>query len=95
MEESNAKGAMAAIRGARGGRRTLRGNRMNSSTVEVDMKTEVIQLKGDQLPDVWRPAWEVCWAIVMDGSLMAGPYASEEEARASLAQSSVFSVDLG
>jgi hypothetical protein len=44
------------------------------------MKPQVVELNGDQIPDVWRPAWERCWAVMLNGELVAGPFATAGEA---------------
>ncbi|WP_028240576.1 hypothetical protein [Stutzerimonas azotifigens] len=46
------------------------------------MKPQTRQLRGDEIPDAWRPAWEVCWVVELDGKVVAGPYASQSEAQA-------------
>lgn len=46
------------------------------------MKPQTRQLRGDEIPAAWRPAWEVCWVVELDGQVVAGPYASESEAQA-------------
>ncbi|WP_421683918.1 hypothetical protein HKW98_05650 [Stutzerimonas urumqiensis] len=45
------------------------------------MTPEVKELRGDQIPDAWRPAWAACWVVELNGAIMAGPYVSESEAR--------------
>ncbi len=46
------------------------------------MKLEVKQLKSNEIPQAWRAAWVVCWVVELDGKIMAGPFASEDEAQA-------------
>lgn len=46
------------------------------------MKLEVKELKSNEIPQAWRAAWMVCWVVELDGKIMAGPFATESEARA-------------
>lgn len=46
------------------------------------MQTQIKHLKGDEVPQAWRPTWVVCWVVEVDGQIIAGPYASREEAEA-------------
>jgi hypothetical protein len=46
------------------------------------MQTSIKHLSGDEVPKSWRPAWVTCWVVEMDGTTIAGPYATREEAQA-------------
>ena len=46
------------------------------------MTSQIKHLSGDDVPKAWRPTWAVCWVVELNGTVVAGPYATEEEARA-------------
>jgi len=54
------------------------------------MTSQIKHLSGEDVPKAWRPTWAVCWVVelngtvVGDGTVVGGPYATEEEARAVL-----------
>jgi len=53
-----------------------------TNQLEIQMQTQIRHLKGDDVPKAWRPTWAVCWVVEVDGQIIAGPYASREEAEA-------------
>ncbi|MCQ4242764.1 hypothetical protein [Stutzerimonas stutzeri] len=46
------------------------------------MQTSIRHLSGEEVPKSWRPTWVTCWVVEMDGTTIAGPYATREEAQA-------------
>lgn len=46
------------------------------------MQTGIRHLSGEDVPKSWRPTWVECWVVEMDGTTIAGPYATREEAQA-------------
>ena len=48
------------------------------------MTSQIIHLSGEDVPKAWRPTWAVCWVVELNGTVVGGPYATEEEARAVL-----------
>lgn len=48
------------------------------------MTSQVKHLSGEDVPKAWRPTWAVCWVVELNGTVVVGPYATEEEARAVL-----------
>jgi len=49
---------------------------------EMSMSLQIKHLSGDDVPKAWRPTWAVCWVVELDGTVVGGPYRTEEEARA-------------
>ncbi|KRW70224.1 hypothetical protein ACQKFE_07040 [Stutzerimonas stutzeri] len=48
------------------------------------MTSQIKHLSGEDVPKAWRPTWAVCWVVELNGTVVGGPYATEEEARAVL-----------